>query len=200
MNVICAPAKAELMVKNSRFIAELFSVSDQKEAREKLHELKEQYKDATHVVHAFVIGKGGEVNGMSDDGEPSGTAGRPVLDVLKGSGVTNALLTVTRYFGGTLLGTGGLVHAYGDSAKAVLAVCRTEPLVEKKRFSLSAAYGSYEEIKRLYQTYHIERLVEQYDVAVKAEGVIHADEAEDFCRKTNNLTKGKTEVVLLPCI
>src|SRR5574344_695583 len=198
MNVPLSHGTVEITVKNSRFIAEVFPVADQAQAREKLHELKARYKDASHVVHAFITGKAGEVSGMSDDGEPSGTAGKPVLDVLKGSGITNVLLTVTRYFGGTLLGTGGLVHAYGDSAKAVLAVCKTEPLVEKKRFSLSATYGNYEEIKRLYQTYHIEQLVEQYDVAVKAEGVIHADEAEDFCRKTNNLTKGKTEVVLLP--
>ena len=116
MNVPLEEATAELNVKNSRFISEVFPVSSQADAREKLHELKKKYSDATHVVHAFVVGASGEVNGMSDDGEPSGTAGRPVLDVLKGSGLTNILLTVTRYFGGTLLGTGGLVHAYSDSA------------------------------------------------------------------------------------
>ena len=72
---------------------------------------KAKYADATHVVHAFVIGPGAEVMGMSDDGEPSGTAGRPALDVLRGRGCTNTVLTITRWFGGTLLGTGGLVKA-----------------------------------------------------------------------------------------
>src|SRR5574344_183749 len=96
-----------------------------------LHELKIQYADATHVVHAFVTGTFGEVNGMSDDGEPAGTAGRPVLEVLKGSNITNVLLTVTRYFGGTLLGTGGLVKAYGDCAKLAIEQAHQQNAIEE---------------------------------------------------------------------
>ena len=117
MKVLLEESKAEIVIKNSRFISEVFPVETQAQAREKLHEVKQKYFDATHVVHAFSVGLKSETFGMSDDGEPSGTAGRPVLDVLKGSGITNILLTVTRYFGGTLLGTGGLVHAYSESAK-----------------------------------------------------------------------------------
>ena len=109
MNCILEHFQTELVIKHSRFIAEVFPVENQAAARELLKEQKQKYFDSTHVVHAFVIGKNAEILGMSDDGEPSGTAGRPVLDVLKGSGCTNIILTVTRYFGGTLLGTGGLV-------------------------------------------------------------------------------------------
>ena len=105
----------EIIIKGSRFISEVFSVSSQQEARDRLHEQKLRYSDATHVCHCFIAGLKAETCGMSDDGEPSGTAGRPMLDILKGSGITNILVTVTRYFGGTLLGTGGLVTAYGDS-------------------------------------------------------------------------------------
>lgn len=191
MNVITQNAIAETVVKNSRFIAELITVNSQSEARDKLKEQKLKYSDATHVVHAFVVGKAGEVNGMSDDGEPSGTAGRPVLDVLKGSGITNVLLTVTRYFGGTLLGTGGLVHAYGDSAKAVLAVCQTEPLVEKKDFSFTASYSLYKDIKHFFPEFHIDSLNEEYGTQVTASGRIHESEYKSFAERIFSLSNGQ---------
>lgn len=195
MNVPIEEASVEIIVKNSRFIAEIFPVQTQAEARDKLHEQKKRYFDSTHVVHAFITGKDGEVNGMSDDGEPSGTAGRPVLDVLKGSGLTNILLTVTRYFGGTLLGTGGLVHAYGDSAKKILSLAKTEPLVEKKAFSFTADYSLYKNIKHMFSEYHIEKLVEDYGMEVSAKGSIYSEEAEKFSSSIYNLSKGKTEVI-----
>ena len=147
MKVLLEESKAEIVIKNSRFISEVFPVETQAQAREKLHEVKQKYFDATHVVHAFSVGLKSETFGMSDDGEPSGTAGRPVLDVLKGSGITNILLTVTRYFGGTLLGTGGLVHAYSESAKEVLSICKAEPYVEKSSFSFSCGYDLYQTVK-----------------------------------------------------
>lgn len=85
---------------------------------------------------------------MSDDGEPSGTAGRPAYDVLKGRNLTNLILTITRYFGGTLLGTGGLVKAYGDAAREVLDKAKTERYIPKIRFCFKASYEVYEGIKR----------------------------------------------------
>ena len=128
----------EEVIKGSRFLSELIICESQSMARDLVKAQKTKYADATHVVHAFVVGKGAEVLGMSDDGEPSGTAGRPVLDVLKGRGCTNTLLTVTRWFGGTLLGTGGLVKAYSGGAKQVIQRADDlklfEPLIEKKDF------------------------------------------------------------------
>ncbi|MCR5763640.1 MAG: YigZ family protein [Treponema sp.] len=200
MNVLSEYAVSELSVKNSRFIAEAFPVASQAEAREKLHDVKQQYKDATHVVHAFIAGLKAETSGMSDDGEPSGTAGRPVLDVLKGSGITNILLTVTRYFGGTLLGTGGLVHAYSDSAKQVLSICKSEPYVEKRKFSFSANYALYEVIKRKYEDFHISDIQEEYSSEVYATGIIWAEEHESFLSVIKDISKGKTEVSVEPCI
>src|SRR5574344_402051 len=108
MNILSKYTVSEQNIKGSRFLSELFSCST--------------HKDATHVVHAFIIGDNAEISGISDDGEPSGTAGRPILDILRGNGTTNLILTVTRWFGGTLLGTGGLVKAYGSSAKQVLEI------------------------------------------------------------------------------
>lgn len=200
MNVLTEYAVSELTVKNSRFIAEVYPVSSQAEAREKLHSVKMQYKDATHVVHAFIAGLKAETSGMSDDGEPSGTAGRPVLDVLKGSGITNILLTVTRYFGGTLLGTGGLVHAYSDSAKQVLSVCKTEPYVEKIKISFSADYSLYEAIKRKCEGFHFSEVQEEYASDVHVASFIWSEELETFKSVIKDITKGKTEVCIESCI
>ena len=142
MKILKSKVQTETVVKGSRFLAEAIPCQKQEEARAILKAQKEKYSDATHVVHAFVLGKAGEVMGMSDDGEPGGTAGRPVLDVLKGSGATDIMLTVTRWFGGTLLGTGGLVKAYGGAAKELLSQCQEigalEEYVPKKNFVLNA--------------------------------------------------------------
>lgn len=127
MRVLTRPAQIELVVQKSRFLGLLEAVADPEEARTRLKDAKVRFTDASHVVHAFRTGpEGSETLGCSDDGEPSGTAGRPVLDVLKGSGGGNCLLLVVRWFGGTKLGTGGLVKAYGDTAKAVIAAAEWE--------------------------------------------------------------------------
>lgn len=196
MNCILEHFQTELVIKHSRFIAEVFPVDNQAAARELLKEQKQKYFDSTHVVHAFVIGKNAEVLGMSDDGEPSGTAGRPVLDVLKGSGCTNILLTVTRYFGGTLLGTGGLVKAYSDSAKAVLDITKFEPLIEKSNFKFSLNYDMYEKVKYHFNHYHIDSLQEEFTEKITISGVIFADEFNSFKKEIEDLSNARILVEL----
>ena len=196
MNCILEHFQTELVIKHSRFIAEVFPVENQAAARELLKEQKQKYFDSTHVVHAFVIGKNAEILGMSDDGEPSGTAGRPVLDVLKGSGCTNILLTVTRYFGGTLLGTGGLVKAYSDSAKAVLDITKFEPLIEKSNFKFSLNYDMYEKVKYHFNHYHIDSLQEDFTEKITISGVIFADEFNSFKKEIEDLSNARILVEL----
>ncbi len=191
MKVLLEYCSNEIVIKNSRFIAEVFPIDSQKDAREKLALQKKKYFDASHVCHAFMAGLKAETSGMSDDGEPSGTAGRPMLDVLKGSGITNILLTVTRYFGGTLLGTGGLVKAYGDSAKEILSLCSAEEYVEKSFFSFSSDYGLYEVLKRQFVFFHVEKLTEDYSDEVKVSGSIYKAEFEEFASSIKNLSRGK---------
>lgn len=149
--------KSETVVKASRFISQVFPLSakeyteKQQEARQIVKHVKQQYSDARHIVHAFIIGTKAEISGCSDDGEPSGTAGRPVLEVLKGSGFTNILLTVTRYFGGTLLGTGGLVKAYTESAKNVLQLTNGEELIDYSFFKMKLPYELHSLIKKILE-------------------------------------------------
>lgn len=114
------PSTTVLIEKKSKFITNVFPVSTEKEALEKLNAVKKEYSDATHNVYAYVIDEN-NIFRYSDDGEPSGTAGMPVLDTIRKEGLVDVLVVVTRYFGGTLLGTGGLVHAYGSGASGGLA-------------------------------------------------------------------------------
>ena len=102
----------EIIEKKSRFIATVRSVKSEEEASAFIAEIKKKYWNATHNCSAFVVGEHNEIQRSSDDGEPAGTAGHPMLDVLLGEGIHDAAVVVTRYFGGTLLGTGGLVRAY----------------------------------------------------------------------------------------
>lgn len=195
MKVLKCHVEAEFNVKGSRFLSELIPCTEQAEARNVIKSQKMKYADSTHVVHAFVLGLGGEVMGMSDDGEPSGTAGRPALDVLKGHGCTNVVLTITRWFGGTLLGTGGLVKAYGDGAKQVLGEADNlgafEEYIERKDFSFIADYTSYQVIKRMFSTLPVVDVVEEFCSEVKVSGKINADEFDSLALKLKDLSNGK---------
>lgn len=113
--------RGEYTEKKSRFIAEVFPVVSEEEAFSHLEKIKKRYWDARHHCWAYVIGRNPAAERMSDDGEPAGTAGKPILEVIRGRGVTDVFVVVTRYFGGTLLGTGGLVRAYTAAAAAALS-------------------------------------------------------------------------------
>ena len=195
MKILTEQVESEFTVKGSRFLSELFPCEKQSDARNIVKAQKTKYSDSTHVVHAFVLGFSGEILGMSDDGEPSGTAGRPALDVLKGSGCTNIVLTITRWFGGTLLGTGGLVKAYGDGAKQVLLAAENlsafEEYVEKKEFSFAADYTLYQIIKRILTDFSVSDVSEEFGTDVKVSGKIKSDEFDLFSRKLKDISNGK---------
>jgi uncharacterized YigZ family protein len=160
-------ARAEIFVVNSRFVATLAPVFSVEEAKSFVHKIKVEFADATHNVPAYLIGHGSSVTAhCSDDGEPSGTAGRPALAVLQGSGLGDAAVVVTRYFGGTKLGKGGLVRAYGDAVRAVLP---RVPLAEKiatHTVRLTLPYDLFERVKRLIAAYHGKILEETFAAEV----------------------------------
>ena len=182
--------RAELMVRKSRFLAEATPVDSAEAARELCRERKRIYADSNHVVYAFVCGPQGGVMGCSDDGEPSGTAGRPVMEVLKGSGITNVLLTVTRWFGGTLLGTGGLVRAYTESAQLALADAPTAELVPLTRFTLALTYLQYETVRRRLPEFAAAILGEEFSAGVTLSGELPSANFAAFSATVRDLTNG----------
>lgn len=146
--------RSEIRASNSRFIASLAPATSVTEARAYIASVRTEMPDATHHVYAYVIGHGATTTlGMSDDGEPSGTAGRPALAVLHGSGMGDVVVVVTRYFGGTLLGTGGLVHAYGDAVRAVIAETPRIEKIARQQCVLVMSYAQYEGVKRTLAQY-----------------------------------------------
>lgn len=117
MNIILENGVGEIEEKKSRFIAHIYSVNSEEEAEQYIYKIKKKYWDARHNCYAYIIGDKGQVQRFSDDGEPQGTAGKPILDIISSSGLVNCLIIVTRYFGGVLLGTGGLIRAYQAASK-----------------------------------------------------------------------------------
>ena len=198
MKCLKSPSSYEETIKGSRFLSELFPCESQSQARDLVKAQKNKYPDATHVVHAFVIGPAAEILGMSDDGEPSGTAGRPTLDVLKGFGCTNILVTITRWFGGTLLGTGGLVKAYSGGAKQVLQKAQSdglfEELVEKRDFSFTCDYSLHKLIKINMEQFALYDVTEDFGEGVKISGKIRADQYDAFAAKLLDLSNGKIKL------
>lgn len=143
------PASAELNVANSRFIAAAGYAPDVAAAKALVAAARAAMPDASHHCFAYLVGYGASVAaGLSDDGEPGGTAGRPMLAVLRGADLGDVAVVVTRYFGGTLLGTGGLVRAYGDAVKAVLERLPRAEHVELRALVARVSYGAYAAARR----------------------------------------------------
>lgn len=141
------PVQAELIEKKSRFIGYAAPVASEEAAQAFLQEIRTRHRDATHNCYAYQVGEHNQYQRSSDDGEPSGTAGRPILEVIKGSGLSNVIVVVTRYFGGTLLGTGGLVRAYSAAAQAALAAGQRVRLVAAAEFLLTVEYAQWQRLE-----------------------------------------------------
>ncbi len=193
MRVLVGSAQAELVRLRSRFLGIIEPISDPEAARSRLKLAKERFADADHVVHAFRVGaEGSEIHGCGDDGEPSGTAGRPVLDVLSGQGGGNALLLVVRWFGGTKLGTGGLVQAYGDCAKAVIAAAVWEVQRDWVSASVTVTFAEHRILKTLLAGSEGRVAAEEFGVDVLVRASIPREALEDLQTRTLDLTRGRT--------
>lgn len=184
----------EIVEKKSRFIATVRLVESEEEALEILEGARKKYWDATHNCFAYVIGEQGETVRCSDDGEPSGTAGRPMLDVLLGEKLTNVLVIVTRYFGGTLLGTGGLVRAY---SKAVQEGLRNSRIIEKRygvRMKIQTDYNGIGKIQYLLATDQIPVLETRYTEHVETEILLPKSDVARMKAKLTESTNGKANM------
>jgi uncharacterized YigZ family protein len=163
--------RTEIQVLNSRFIATAAPVFSVQEAKEFVARVREEFADASHNVPAYLVGHGASVTAhCNDDGEPSGTAGRPALAVLAGSGLGDVAVVVTRYFGGTKLGTGGLVRAYGDAVREVLEKLPLAEKVPTHTLQIATPYSFFERIRLAVEGHHGQILDEKFaaDVTVTA--------------------------------
>ncbi len=147
--------RIEIRVKNSRFIATAAPVFNVEEAKEFIGRIKAEFSDASHNVPAYQVGYGTSIIAhCNDDGEPSGTAGRPALAVLQGSGLGDVAVVVTRYFGGTKLGTGGLVRAYSDAVRQVLSVLPRAEKIPTYTVMMAIPYHLFEQVKLLLEEWN----------------------------------------------
>lgn len=185
-------ASAELEEKRSRFVAVCACVSDEDRALRFIDSVKRSHRDASHNVWAFNLRAAGLCR-CTDDGEPQGTAGLPVLDLLRRRELLDTAVVVTRYFGGTLLGTGGLMRAYSGAAAMCLDEAGVAVMTECSELSLACRYGDYDRISRLAEDAGAEALSTDFGADVKLCLRVRADGAEALCAAIRELTRGECE-------
>lgn len=184
----------ELEEKKSRFIATTLPISSQEEALEFIEKTKKQYWDARHNCFAYVLGDHHEIQRFSDDGEPGGTAGKPMLDVLLGENIHNMAVVVTRYFGGTLLGTGGLVRAYSGAVKEGLSNSVILEKQQGRQLLLQTNYSDLGKIQYLLLGNSIPILSEDYGADVCFEVLVPIDMEKNITELLIDGTNGRIEI------
>lgn len=186
------------MVINSRFIAAAAPAFSVEEARAFIACIRAEFPDASHHVPAFLIGYGASVTAhCTDDGEPQGTAGRPALAVLQGSGLGDVVVVVTRYFGGTKLGTGGLVRAYSEAVKAVLGVLPRAEKIPTHTVMLACEYSYFERVRLLIQASHGQVLDEDFGADVTITARFAAWHLEPFQSALSDLSRGSLHAEII---
>lgn len=171
IKTILANSSSELDVKKSKFIANIIKITDEQDAKEKLNQIRKEYSDARHNCYAYIVYDNEtktKIEKSSDDREPSGTAGIPMLTLLQKNNLVNVLIVVTRYFGGILLGTGGLVRAYTDSSKQALEAAKIIDLQYGEILEYCIEYDEFEYFKYICEKNNIEIINTEYSNNIKA--------------------------------
>ena len=192
--------EGEIIEKKSRFIATIQRAESEEEAVSFINAMKKKYWDATHNCSAFVVGEKQMLQRCSDDGEPSGTAGRPMLDVLLGEKVCNIVVVVTRYFGGTLLGTGGLVRAYSKAVQEGLRNCK---IIEKRQGYLLAIKTDYTGIGKIQYILGQRGIAitnSEYTDTVTVEALVPSEEKKDLTEEITEATNGRAKFLKEDCV
>ncbi len=183
--------------KKSQFIATVFPINSEDETLQLIEQTRKKYWDAKHNCYAYVLGLNNEIQRCSDDGEPSGTAGKPILDVLLGERIHNALIIVTRYFGGTLLGTGGLVRAYSKAAQDGLD---NSVIVEKclgKKIRIVTDYNGIGKLQYIVGQMSLVTIDTLYGENVDAYILAPFDQVDSFIAKVVEASAGRAEIEIL---
>ncbi|MDY3785743.1 MAG: YigZ family protein [Eubacteriales bacterium] len=188
---IAGEGQAECEDRKSVFIGHAMPVKSEEDAVRYIKNIRHKYSDARHNVHAFMIGNG-TVSRSNDDGEPSGSAGVPVLEVIRKSGITDVCIVVTRYFGGILLGTGGLVRAYSAAAKAAIENAGVVTYEQYTVMRLNCGYSEYQKISN--ELARVGAIIDStdFDAAVTVVFAVKSGVADGICNVIRELSAGKT--------
>ncbi len=189
--IVYQGGEGEIVEKKSRFIATVAPVRSEEEALAFIEAMRKKYWDARHNCFAYVVGERNEFARCSDDGEPQGTAGRPMLDVLTGEMIHNAAVVVTRYFGGVLLGTGGLVRAYSGAVKAGLASSVIITRIQGVKLEISTDYTGLGKIQYILGQRGIRILNSEYTQAVRLEVLLSGELTEQVKTEITEGTNGQ---------
>jgi len=183
-------SETQLRERGSKFLSYSFKVYSDEEIKNNLQSLKQKYPDASHHCYAYILGQGQEAQRANDDGEPTGSAGRPILRAILSQELTNVLVVVVRYFGGTLLGIPGLISSYGDGAKSVLNLSGKIEKVQQVEYEVSSKFENEQEIHKLLKPFDFDVKDRAYTDKVTYKVAIRRSQAEAF-------EKGLKEAYLL---
>lgn len=186
----------EFIVNKSRFIGYAAPVSTEEEALAFLQQIRTKHKDATHNCYAYVIGQNMGVMRYSDDGEPGGTAGMPIMEVIKAQGVVNCCVVVTRYFGGVLLGAGGLVRAYTQGCVVGLKAAQVVVMEPSRQYLCEVAYPLWDKVQHAMKSLPVQVLSSEFTTAVTFTLLVREKDAEDVLAKLTQVTDARFESML----
>ena len=193
---LLARGSEEFIINKSRFIGYGAPCETEEEALAFLREIREKHKDATHNCYAYIIGLNAGIMRYSDDGEPGGTAGLPMMEVLKAQGVVNCCVVVTRYFGGVLLGAGGLVRAYTQGAVIALKAAQVVIMEPSQRYLCEVAYPLWDRVTHALKTMPVQLVSSEFTTAVGFTLLVREKDAEAMLADLTRLTDAKFEYLL----
>lgn len=192
--IIVEGGEKEIEIKKSRFIGQAYPIESASDAEEIIKTVEKKYWDARHNCYAYILGEGSEVQRFSDNGEPSGTAGKPILEVLQGAGLTNTLIIVTRYFGGTLLGTGGLVRAYTQASQAAIAASKSAVMTYGQKITFNIGYDMVDKIQHAFTQMGIALENPVYGADVSYDIVVSAGNIDMVIDKIIQITSARAVI------
>ena len=192
---VLEPASDSLIIEKSEFIAKISPAKTSEEAAAFIDSVRSEHRRARHNCYAYTLREGFETR-FSDDGEPQGTAGQPILEVIQKSGLSDVCVVVTRYFGGILLGKGGLTRAYSSSAAKAVAAAKIRLMNEAKNVTAVFDYSLYERILRLLPEFEVKTVGQDFSDSVTLNLLVKDDIAESFCLKLKDVSNGKIKTEL----
>ena len=189
-------ASDTVVINKSRFIGYAAPVSSEEEALAFLQSVRQKYKDATHHCYAYVVGLNAGIMRYSDDGEPGGTAGMPIMEVLKAQGVVNVCVVVTRYFGGVLLGAGGLVRAYTQGCVIALKAAEVVTMEPSVRYLCEVAYPLWDRVRHALKSLPAQLLTSEFTTAVTFTLLMRQTDAPQVLAELTCLSDGQAEALV----